>query len=77
MDTGIIKKKETIGDIVTAIVSCENGEPKQVFASLTSVISCGDFDVLDMSEIGDRVEFISFYTGSEYGEELTYINVLK
>ena len=77
MDIGIIKSKETIDDVITVTVLCDHGETKQIFACLTSVISCWDYDELDMCEVGDKIEFLSSYIGSEYGEEINYIKPLK
>lgn len=77
MAIGIIKSKEAIGDVIVATVSCEHGETKQIFACLTSMLSCWEYDNLDMCKVGDEIEFLSSCVDSEYGEELNYLGVMK
>lgn len=76
METGIIISKEETGNVITATVALSDGREKQIFASLESVISCGDYDELASCELGTKINFLANYTGNLYGEEVTFVQVI-
>lgn len=76
METGTIINKEEAGDVITATVALDDGNEKQIFASLDSVVSCGDYDELASCEVGARIRFLANYTGNLNGEEITFIQVI-
>lgn len=76
METGIIISKEETGNVITATVAFSDGREKQIFASLESVISCGDYDELASCKLGTKINFLSTYTGNLYGEEVTFVQVI-